>query len=186
VFDVRPMDSRTFLRLADELAGIYAAAMRRPPEVVAQRRSIMSRHRGYAGFRAFGGWAGPRLVGFAYGYTGAPGQWWHDCVAAALGPARSADWLADAFEVAELHVAPDSQGQGLGRRLLRALLAGLPHRTTLLSTPDTDSPARRLYRSDGFVDLVGGFRFPGGVEPFCLMGRRLVASTAEPGTAAGQ
>lgn len=26
------------------------------------------------------------IVGFAYGYTSAPGQWWHDIVAAALEP----------------------------------------------------------------------------------------------------
>ncbi len=50
-----------------------------------------------------------RLVGFGYGYLSVPGQWWNQQVRAALRP-RPEDWMAGAFEVAELHVRPAPAG----------------------------------------------------------------------------
>jgi hypothetical protein len=51
------------------------------------------------------------LAGFAYGYEGGAGEWWHDLVAAALGADRRADWLAPGhFEFVELQVAPELEG----------------------------------------------------------------------------
>src|ERR671936_2380841 len=47
------------------------------------------RHAGREGFVFLGAFEpGGRLVGFVYGYTGAPGQWWYDRVAAALDRGR--------------------------------------------------------------------------------------------------
>ena len=43
----------------------------------------------------------------------------------------------------------------------------------MLSTQDADSPARRLYRSLGFADLLTGFIFPGGGPPYAVMGAAL-------------
>jgi hypothetical protein len=43
-------------------------------------------------------------------------------------------------------------------------------RHALLSTPDTESPARLLYRSYGFRDLRCDFRFPGSEESYAVMG----------------
>src|SRR5699024_3522561 len=45
------------------------------------------------------------IVGFGYGYRGARGQWWHDEVARGLGTHETA-WLANYFELTELHVDP--------------------------------------------------------------------------------
>src|ERR671925_2031359 len=46
------------------------------------------RHTRREGFRFLGAFdPGARLVGFVYGYTGAPGQWWYDKVAAGLDAA---------------------------------------------------------------------------------------------------
>ena len=42
-----------------------------------------------------------------------------------------------------------------------------------MSTQDTDSRARRLYRGLGFNDLVTGYRFPGTDPPYALMGATL-------------
>ena len=113
------------------------------------------------------------LVAFGYGYLTAPGQWWHDQVRAALDRRTAKKWLPDSFEVCELHVHPDYQSQGLGRRLLHALLADLPQPTALLSTPDADTKAFRLYHADGFVDLARGYHFPGDARPFAILGARL-------------
>ncbi len=111
-----------------------------------------------------------KLVGFGYGYRGAPGQWWHDIVSGALGRSESARWLRDGFELAELHVLPDYQGAGLGRALLTNVLARAEGRHAVLSTPDSESRARILYRSYGFSDLCSDFRFPGSPEPYAIMG----------------
>jgi ribosomal protein S18 acetylase RimI-like enzyme len=110
------------------------------------------------------------LVGFGYGYRGAPGQWWHDIVAGAIGRSGTQRWLHDGFELAELHVLPDHQGHGLGRTLLADVLDRADADHAVLSTPDSESTARLLYRSYGFIDLCVGFRFPGSPEAYAIMG----------------
>ncbi|HEY5987248.1 MAG TPA: GNAT family N-acetyltransferase, partial [Streptosporangiaceae bacterium] len=118
-----------------------------------------------------------RVVGFAYGFHGAPGQWWHDLVheviASKHGAPAADEWLGDSFEIAEVHVHPRHQGRGAGRAMLLRLTAGRPERTAVLSTMDTHSRARRLYRGLGFDDLVAGFIFPGTDLPYAVMGAAL-------------
>jgi ribosomal protein S18 acetylase RimI-like enzyme len=163
-----------------EVLAIYGAAMGYGDSVVAGRYGYAVQHTEREGFRAVGAFArspdGERLVGFGYGYQVAPGQWWHDQVRQALDRRTAKQWLPGSFEVCELHVLPDQQSRGLGRRLLHALLADLPHPAALLSTPDTDTKAFRLYRADGFVDLARGYRFPGDARPFAILGVRLPLS----------
>jgi len=50
---------------------------------------------------------------------------------------------------------------------------GLPYPAALLSTPDSDTKAFRLYHADGFVDLARGYHFPGDVRPFAILGATL-------------
>lgn len=156
---------------------VYAAAMSPPERMLAGRESILERHAGSPGFRALTATVGPVLAGFTYGFHGAPGQWWHDTVAAALTVPSSGRgaiaWLADSFEVAELHVLPRYQGDGIGRELLLRLAGGRTERTAVLSTQDTESRARRLYRGVGFTDLLTGFRFSGAEPPYAVMGATL-------------
>jgi GNAT superfamily N-acetyltransferase len=152
-------------------------AMQRSPEIVVQRRDIISGHTSYPGFVASGAFedaaATSVLVGFGYGYLGASGQWWHDVVAAALGRAAARRWLREGFELAELHVLPTHQGNGLGRAMLSDVLSRADARHAVLSTPDVESPARALYRSEGFEDLLCGFFFPGSSEAYAIMGADL-------------
>jgi ribosomal protein S18 acetylase RimI-like enzyme len=169
-----------FAARLDQLIAVYAAAMRPPPELLPGRKSIMAGHAVNPGFRAIAviddGSGDP--VGFGYGFRGVPGQWWHNTVRNALmasrGAAIASGWMDDSFEVAELHVAPPHQGQGTGANVLLRLTSGRPERTALLSTRDADSPARRLYRGTGFVDLLTEFQFfPGGEPPYAVMGAEL-------------
>ena len=83
------------------------------------------------------------------------------------------EWLVDAFELSELHVLPEHQGAGIGRQLLLSLGTGLRHQVMLLSTPDSDTRAFRLYRATGFVDLARNYLFPGDARPFAVLGVRL-------------
>jgi ribosomal protein S18 acetylase RimI-like enzyme len=185
-----------FRSAAGRLVAVYAAAMRPAQRMLAGRELIMERHAANPGFRALavftqgrpGDTATPQvLAGFIYGFHGRSGQWWHDTVAAALAsldPPMATAWLADSFEVAELHVLPAYQGRGIGRRLLLELSDGRPERTVVLSTHDAESPARKLYRSVGFADLLAGFYFSGGDSPYAVMGATLPLRAGTPGTEA--
>ena len=167
-----------FAAAVDKMLAVYMAAMNPAPSQLSGRRSIMARHAANPGFRALAVLddAG-EPVAFSYGFHGEAGQWWHDMVnyalAASSGAAEATRWLSDSFEVAELHVTPAYQHQGLGRSLLYRLTAGLGERNALLSTHDAESPARHLYRSAGFVDLLTAFRFSGGDPPYAVMGAAL-------------
>jgi ribosomal protein S18 acetylase RimI-like enzyme len=160
-----------------EALAIYGAAMGYDSSVVAGRYGYAIAHTERPGFRAVGAFAespdGEQLVGFGYGYTVAPGQWWHDQVRAALDRRTAKKWLPGAFEVCELHVSPDCQSRGLGRQLLHALVEGVDAPAALLSTPDADTKAFRLYHADGFVDLARAYHFPGDARPFAILGARL-------------
>lgn len=180
--ELRPAE---FRRAIGRLVAVYAAAMSPPTRMLAGRDSILERHAANPGFRALIVRAdaadGPAVAGFTYGFRGAPGQWWHDMVASALAstyPPSASTWLADSFEVAELHVLPPWQGKGIGRSLLLSLASGRPERTAVLSTADAPTRARRLYRGLGFTDLLTDFRFSGSEPPYAVMGAPLPLADA--------
>ena len=184
---VSELSPREFTARLDQLITVYAAAMRPSAEMLQGRRSIMAGHATQPGFRALAATqnGSGEAVGFGYGFHGAVGQWWHDTVASALvvshGTTAAAAWLDNSFEVAELHVAPEYQGRGIGAGLLLRLTSDRPERTAVLSTRDADSPARRLYRGVGFTDLLTDFAFfPGGEPPYAVMGAELPLRARTP------
>jgi GNAT superfamily N-acetyltransferase len=130
---------------------------------------------------------GPRLIAFAYGFHGSGGQWWHDLVrratANALGARAAEDWFGDSLEIAEVHVLPGYQGQGIGLAMMLRLTTGRPERAAVLSTMDANTRARRLYHGLGFTDLLTGFEFPGTDLPYAIMGAPLPLPAASPGSA---
>jgi ribosomal protein S18 acetylase RimI-like enzyme len=165
----------------DEAMEIYVLAMRYPTYAGAQRSVTARGHTNNEGFACRAALRSDgSLVGFGYGYTSAPGQWWHDLVRRAVSTQIAAEWLHDAFELSEMHVLPAYQGAGIGRRLLTSLAGGLDQRAMLLSTPDSDTRAFRLYRSLGFVDLARGHRFPGDARPFAILCARLPLRGTRP------
>jgi GNAT superfamily N-acetyltransferase len=171
---IRPWSADTVERRRDELLAVYADAMGVPEATALARRTIVSSHLRQDGLRAF---AAERedggLVGIAYGYQGAPGQWWNDQVRAAMSAEQAREWLDNAFEVCELHVRPAYQGTGLGRQLLATLLDGVAAPTAVLTTPDAETRARRFYRAGGWVELLRGVQFPGDPRTFAVLGLRL-------------
>jgi ribosomal protein S18 acetylase RimI-like enzyme len=159
----------------DEVLDVYAEAMAVSRMAARGRRSVIGAHLDRSGLLTVAATQGDRLVGIAYGYQGAPGQWWHDHVRAAMGPRQSGTWLRDAFEVCELHVRPALHGTGLGRTLLAELLAATPAATAVLTTPDLETRARAFYRAGGWVDLVRDLQFPGDPRSFAVLGLPLRA-----------
>lgn len=172
-----PWQPDDLARRLDDVIAVYGEAMGYRAELLEARRGYIATHLRRPGFRAVATLTTDgHVAGFGYGYASAPGQWWHDQVRGALDEEARETWLADCFEVVELHVRPAAQGHGLGERQLRALLTMANGATALLSTPEADeerSRAWRLYRRFGFVDLLRDFRFPGDERAFAVLGRHL-------------
>lgn len=188
--------AKLLARLEEALA-LYVAAMKLPPEAAAIKRAQVPGHLRDPSARAVLATTSTtaatstttsagELAGFGYGVAGRAGDFWWDRVLAGLmvtaspGSASAATarrWLDRSFEICELHVRPDCQRQGLGRAILVELLAEAPYDTALLSTEDVDSPARRLYRSLGFVDVLRQFVFAGDPRRFAILGVTLPLTT---------
>ena len=187
----------------DEALAIYVAAMGYPPGTARQRAPMWNEHTRRPGWRAVAALDdGGRMHGVAYGYAGAPGQWWYEEVRKGLAPRaprrrlrptpsaatdppaaeRSLAWLEHYVELTELHVDPSSQGHGLGEALLRRLLAGVDAPVVLLSTPEAEHPTRAwsLYRRLGFADVLRHHRFSSDPRPFAVLGRPLPLPPAPP------
>ncbi|GAB7143703.1 GNAT family N-acetyltransferase [Mycobacterium riyadhense] len=121
------------------------------------------------------------MLGVAYGYPGAPGQWWQQQVVLGLQrsgfpPHAITRLMTSYFELTELHIHPRAQGRGLGEALARRLLAGRAEDHVLLSTPETNGEANRawrLYRRLGFTDIIRGYYFAGDPRAFAVLGRAL-------------
>ncbi|WP_407687593.1 GNAT family N-acetyltransferase [Mycobacterium sp. HUMS_1102779] len=184
-------------RLGDAL-GVYVKAMRYPRGTEKQRAAMWLEHlrrRGWQGVAAVeaddtlaaaGTVSGARLsdaplVGVAYGYPGAPGQWWQQQVVMGLQrggspPEAITRLMSSYFELTELHIHPRAQGRGLGEALARRLLAGRGEQNVLLSTPETNGEpnrAWRLYRRLGFTDVIRDYHFAGDPRAFAILGRAL-------------
>jgi ribosomal protein S18 acetylase RimI-like enzyme len=160
---------RALLDRPEELTGVW-------PDASGDRLDvIVPRHLERDGFRFVAEEHGSgKLAGIAYGYRGAPGQWWHDLVAAALDGEGRARWLAPGhFELVELAVRPDLRRRGIGGRLHDALLAGLDARAAVLSTEVDNEPAIALYRGRGWQVVVPEIDFGPDFPPFLVMGLEL-------------
>jgi len=199
LIDLSPNDMQRRLR---EALHIYVDAMRYPRGTENQRESMWLEHMRRQGWKAVaavqtgdpdpeapGSATDPTeadltaapLLGVAYGYCGAPDQWWQQQVLQGLRrsgmPLESIERLMhDYFELTELHIDPRAQGQGLGEALTRRLLSDRTEANVLLSTPEIngeDNRAWRLYRRLGFADVIRGYHFAGDPRPFAILGRSL-------------
>ncbi len=175
---IQLVDTATLLGpLRREVVDVWAGAHRLPrasPTRDEFGRTRLRRHSERADFRFVGAFAGGELLGFVYGYTGAPGQWWYDRVARALDRDARREWLDRGhFEFTELAVRPDFQGLGVGSRLHDRVLEGLPHERAMLSALADNAPVVAFYRRRGWEVVLERLRFEAGRPEFTIMGRTL-------------
>jgi ribosomal protein S18 acetylase RimI-like enzyme len=182
-------------RLGEALT-VYVDAMRYPRGTEDQRASMWLEHTRRSGWKAVaaverpgdeadvgddGDLTSAPLLGVAYGYCGAPDQWWQQQVVAGLNRvgadrSRIEALMTSYFELTELHIHPRAQGRGLGEALIRRLLADRIEAHVLLSTPEIIGEANRawrLYRRLGFTDVIRGYHFAGDPRAFAILGRAL-------------
>jgi ribosomal protein S18 acetylase RimI-like enzyme len=160
----------------DEITDVYSAALLEVRAVAGPRFRIevLPRHREREDFRFLVARERSRIVGIAYGYVGARGQWWTERVAAAMTADQQERWLDPRhFEVVELHVHPDRQRRGVGRRLLDALLDGLELPFALLSTDEANARGRAFYRALGWHEIASGVDLSSPRGPYVIFARDL-------------
>ncbi|MBB1253859.1 GNAT family N-acetyltransferase [Streptomyces alkaliterrae] len=158
----------------DEALAVQALAFGLSPEEVAVRRHIVLRHLVHPGARALGATTpAGRLVGFVYGLPNDRRQWWSTVVEPYLYREGNSSWLDGSFTITELHVHPDYQRRGVGRRLITEITDAASEDRSILSAIDTESPARTLYRHLGYRDLARGVVFPSAPSPYVVMGAEL-------------
>ena len=164
----------------DQIARVYRAAFSEPPyledESSGERfMTSFARDAGADGFRCSVVDDGGEIVGFAYGYTGGPGSWWHDHVAAALDAAAVDRWLTHHLELVELAVLPARHEEGIGGAAHDALLGAAPQRTGALTVvPGT--VAESMYLRRGWEPIARGAIFGPDTEHI-VMGIDLPAFT---------
>jgi ribosomal protein S18 acetylase RimI-like enzyme len=174
------LDGDIALRALDELADVYREAFAgaphdEPPEATARFRESLARHAELPAFRATAAWGpGADLVGFAYGHTSRPGQWWHDRVAAAIAPGLAERWMDEAFVVVNVAVRPRRRREGIGGRLHDLLLESAPHRTAVVSARHDDTAAQRLYHGRGWREIGRDVVLVPGGAPFVILARQMI------------
>ncbi|MFI9154659.1 GNAT family N-acetyltransferase [Streptomyces sp. NPDC053367] len=157
----------------DEALAVQAVAFDLHPDEVAVRRQIVLRHMTYPGARALGATSRGQLVGFVYGMPNDRTHWWSTVVEPYLRAEGNDTWLDDSFVITELHVHPAHQNRGIGRTLITTITDSATEPRSILSAIDTDSPARGLYHSLGYVDLARRVHFPSAPKPYAVMGAPL-------------
>ncbi len=200
LIDLSPQDMR---RRLGEALSVYVDAMRYPRGTEDNRASMWLEHTKRSGWKAVAAvspgvaadgadpdaLADAPLLGVAYGYCGAPDQWWQQQVVQGLHRAGLPDveihrLTSSYFELTELHIRPDAQGHGLGEALTRRLLDDRAEAHVLLSTPEVNGEgnrAWRLYRRLGFGDVIRDYHFAGDPRPFAVLGRALPLSVPVSG-----
>lgn len=174
---IRRLSPQEFALNAGPLVDIYISAMGYDPAIRDGRIFSWRREVIRPGFTALIAEDASGVIGLAYGFVGTPDSWWDRQLRLALRKkgelsAEETEVLRSYFEVAEIHVLPRMQGQGLGRQLLNELLWNAPSKWALLSTPEVPDESNRafgLYRSMGFTDLVRHHRYPGDDRPFAIL-----------------
>jgi GNAT superfamily N-acetyltransferase len=148
-FAVSRLDHAEVTRRAPEFIDIYREVYAEPPyhegdNHVAAYASRFAEESNGPGFTLVAAEASRELVGYAYGLTLAPHEWWTDAdhePAQVHGRAK--------FAVMEFAVRKAHRGRGIGTALMTALLADRPEPfATLCANPA--APARRIYHRWGW------------------------------------
>lgn len=163
---VRRLDSAEVEVFRPQFIGLYREVYAEPPyhegeEHVAAYVDRFVEESARPGFTLVIAEIKSELVGYAYGHSLHPDEWWPD-----------ADYEPDQvkgrskFTVIELAIRKPHRGQGIGTALMKALLTGRPEElATLCSNPA--APARRIYQYWGWQPVARAH--PAGIPPMDIL-----------------
>ncbi|MDU0478074.1 GNAT family N-acetyltransferase [Staphylococcus chromogenes] len=180
-FQIRPLNKHEFIAAAPTLVDIYLTAMRYDTSLRDTRITAWRQHTQLPGFAAVAALRDGVVAGVAYGHAGVPMHWWHTQIQRGLHTRHqytdcNRRILCNYFELSEIHVLPEFQGNKLGENMLRTLVKNVRQPVILLSTPEVDNEANGafgLYRKLGFQDLLRHHFFAGDSRPFAILKAQL-------------
>ncbi len=112
-----------------------------------------------------------RLAGIAYGYLGAPGQWWHDIVAREMTEEQRERWLGPGTSSSSSWPCAPTCGAAGSARGCTTSCSGLIRDGRRSCRPrSSNQPARSLYSARGWSVVVPELDFGTG-ELYLVMGR---------------
>lgn len=157
--------------ILDGMANLYLEVWNNEGHSIKER---LLKHRSYNGYRGLVMYSDKdEVVGFAYGYTSLPGQYYHELLSKEFDSKEYQKWLNNCFEFVELAVHPRFRKMGLGKELVTQLLEGAPNKTAILTTQSDNEPARALYGSLNWTLLKKTF-YPHDLNhPYVIMGKEL-------------
>jgi GNAT superfamily N-acetyltransferase len=160
VVEVHPLNTDQLLARLAEFTDLYAVVYAEPPyeegpEQAERFRTHLADDAGRDGFTVVAA-VDDTATGLAYGWTMPAGVWWSR--ADTDPPPEIRD--VDKFAVMEWIVHPRYRGQGIGAKLIRALLADRPESFATLAS-DPRSAARSMYTRAGWRQ-VGTSTLPWG------------------------
>ncbi|SEP55691.1 GNAT family N-acetyltransferase [Piscibacillus halophilus] len=115
---------------------------------VIQNISKHSTYKGFVGLKAKSNQG--HIIGFTYGYTSLPDQFYRQKIEAQLSGVELKYWLEDCFEFVELAVDIKYRRKGIAKLLHDQLLNSVVHTTSLLTTSIDNYPAIQFYRRNNW------------------------------------
>ncbi|WP_156759050.1 GNAT family N-acetyltransferase [Microbacterium karelineae] len=168
--DVRILPLAEVRERARDIWDVYDEVFGDQPSYDVWLDQMLLRHAARDRFRLAAAFDSDQMIGFAYGYVGASGQYYTDSVRESLGAVLAARWLP-AFEFVEFGVLASHRRGGVGRRLYELVIDGIDGPALLSTGDDDDDPAVRFYRGEGWSRL-GEHPSADGARTMQIMGLR--------------
>jgi ribosomal protein S18 acetylase RimI-like enzyme len=113
------------------------------------------------------------MIGFAYGYSSSPDQYYHNVIKSNLERDLYEEWLKNCFEFVELAVSPKFRGQGHAQLLMEEILKNTDKQNAVLTTQYENIPPQNLYKKSGWKILKNDFMIAPNRTRYVIMVKRL-------------
>ncbi|TLS36956.1 GNAT family N-acetyltransferase [Pseudalkalibacillus caeni] len=162
----------------EQIGELYCKTFLKEGYTTDDKEAAVSNIKKHAGYKGFYGVKGKdtkeRIVGFAYGYSSFPDQFYRQKIAAQLTEEQIKHWLSNCFEFVEIAVDPSYKRLGIASRLHDELLSQADHRTSVLTTGTSNNPAIKFYQKKGWMLIKMNAPVLSIESPQIIMGKELI------------